>query len=134
MSESNVEVVKALFVAWNGRNLQAAQKLIDPEIETDFTNLALGVGAPFDARRGFEGLQSMIAAWLETWESLEWFPQNFIDLGDNVIVLVRAAGYHRGSKNPIERKFAAVYTLRDGLVVRFRGFDSLAAAAQALDV
>jgi ketosteroid isomerase-like protein len=133
MSQENVEIVKAVFAAWKERDPETALKHIDPNVEFDFTETAF-VGQEADPESGTEGLQSTVAAWLEAWESLEYFPQNFIDVGDHVIALLRIVAQHRESAVPVERNMAVVYTLRSGLVVGIRGYDTLAAAAGAVGV
>jgi hypothetical protein len=72
--------------------------------------------------------------WFKAFESLDWSPQNFIGAGEDVIVLLRVLGVGRGSGVPVERKFTVVYTLKNGVVVRFRGYDTLEAAAGAVGI
>ena len=134
MSETNVEIVKSLFAAWKDRNPQAALKHIDPDIEVDFTGMASGVGGARPVASGREELQGVLADWFEAWESLEWFPQNFIDAGDNVIVWLRLEARGRKSGAAVESNQAVVYTLKDGLIVAFRGYDTLAAATSAAGI
>ena len=133
MSQENVEIVKALFAAWVDRDPQAAMKHIDPSIKFDFTGASFLVQEA-DAHSGVAGMQALIASWLEAWGSLEWQPRTFIDEGDHVIVILRIVAQGRESGAPINRRVVVVYTLRDGLVVRFQGFDTLAAAANAVGV
>ena len=133
MSQENVEIVKGIFTAWKDRDLQVAMKHIDPSVKFDFTNVSF-LGQEADPDSGSAGLQTMIGSWLEAFGSLEWNPQTFIDEGDHVIVQLRVLARGRESGAPIDRKVVVVYTLRDGLVVDFQGFDTLSDAAGSVGV
>lgn len=113
------------------RNPQFALKHIDPDIEVDFTAVS---SVPASLARGAAGLQSVLAEWLDIWESMDYFPEHFIDAGDNVIVWLRFTARGRKSAAPVETKIAVVYTLKDGRLVGFRGYDTLAAATSAVSI
>lgn len=129
-----MEIVKTLFAAWKEKNPEAALKHIHPDIEVDFTGMTSGVGGARPEARGSQELQGVLADWFEAWESLEWFPQNFIDAGDDVIVWLRLEARGRKSGAAVESSQAVVYTLKDGRVVRFRAYDTLAAATSAAGI
>jgi ketosteroid isomerase-like protein len=133
MSEENVEVVKQLFRAWAERDAESAIKLIHPEVQFDFSAIA-ALGDEFGAGESSEALHDRVESWFGVFGSLEFRPAHFIDVGDHVIVLLSATGRGRQSGVPLEWRVAAVYTLRDGLVVSFRAFDKLADAAASVDV
>ena len=134
MSRENVEIVKAVFAAWQERNPRAALEHIDPDIEVDFTGHSGGNLSRIDVVRGTEGLQGMLSDWLADFESLEFHPQSFIDAGESVIVWLRTTARGRKSGVPVEDVFAVVYTLRDGRIVRFRGYETLADATSDLGI
>jgi ketosteroid isomerase-like protein len=131
MSEQNVQVVRALFAAWAERDGAAAMKHVDPEVEFDFSAIA-ALGDEFGSGQTAVALQDRVASWFRIFESLEFSPEQFIDLGDHVIVLLTARGRGRQSGVPLDWRLAVAYTLRDGLVVRFRGFDKLSEAASSV--
>ncbi len=78
MSKENVEIVKAIFAAWNDRNPQEALSRIDPNVEIDMTGVSFPGMAVVDG--GHEGL-ARVVAFVDAWESLEYFPDNFIEGG-----------------------------------------------------
>jgi ketosteroid isomerase-like protein len=131
-SQGNVEVVKAIFEAWKERDRETALKRFDPDVEIDMSTLSL-VGERI-VDRGVDGLQRTVASWLEAWDALEFLPESFIAAGDEVIVWLRMVGQGRTSEVPAKQSFASVYTLRKGVVVRWRGFDTLAATAAAVGI
>jgi ketosteroid isomerase-like protein len=76
-------------------------------------------------RKGFERFVATgePACWLfEDWAtaSSEWSaePEEYIDAGEKVIVVIRVKATGRGSGVALERQDAIVYGMRDGVVVR----------------
>jgi ketosteroid isomerase-like protein len=133
MSEENVEIVRALFKAWDKRDPEAALAHIDPDVEVDMTG-AKASRLDIGSDRGHDGLARVISAFTAAWDGLRWEADVFIDAGDTVIVWLRAFAKGRESGVPVDTRFASAYTLRDGLVVSWRGYDTLAAAAESAGV
>jgi ketosteroid isomerase-like protein len=132
MSEENVETVKEIFRAWEEKDAAAAMSRIDPNVELDFSTVSfVGDEIPERVASGVDPLSEGVNAWLETWDSVSWLPQKFIDIDEHVIVLLRMRARGRGSGVPVDRTFVATYTVRDGRVVAFRGFDTLAGWASS---
>jgi ketosteroid isomerase-like protein len=70
--------------------------------------------------------------WFEVWD---WFWQEaeeYIEVGDKVVVLARLHGRPRDSQQEIESKGASVWTFRHGKAVRFQGYDAPAEALEAV--
>ena len=57
--------------------------------------------------------------------------EEFIDVGDSVIVVSRGRGRSKRGGPDVEHRNAEVWTLRDGKVVRMTGFESRAKALEA---
>jgi ketosteroid isomerase-like protein len=131
VSAENIEVVKAVFAAWKERDRDAALSLIDPDIDVDVAGWTAILGF---AGRGRESLDRTVEGWLESWASLEFFPEQFIDAGDDVIVWLTMEGRGRESGAPTKMRGAAVYTVHDGRVTALRGFNTLAEAAAAAGI
>ena len=132
MSHENVEIVKTIFTAWETRNPEAALSRIDPNVEVDVSNSSVWGDATIG--RGYEALQRWILSLLEAWEPIEFFPERFIDADPHVIVSLRITARGRTSGAPTERRAATVYTVRGGLVLRFRAFETLAEAKKAVGI
>ena len=133
MSEENVEIVRAIFKAWEDRDPEAALTRFHPDVEVDMTGAkasAIDIGSD----RGHDGLGRVISKFTSAWEDLRWEPEVFIDTGDTVIVWLRAFAKGRESGVPVNTRFVSVYTFRDGLVTSWRGYDTLAAAAESAGV
>jgi ketosteroid isomerase-like protein len=132
MSQENVEIVKAIFKAWEDRDPDAALRLIDPSVEVDVT--AAEVWGERDIVHGHDALQRFLTGLLEAWQELEFFPETFIEAGDEVVVHLRITGRGRGSGVFTERYGASVYTVRSGMVTRWRAFETLSDATKAAGI
>jgi ketosteroid isomerase-like protein len=111
MSQEDVQVVRGTFEAFQRRDLDAFLTAMDPEVE--FRSLVLEVEGVY---HGHEGIR----AW---WESVlavfpDWCPQveDARELGDRVLVRVRAEGSGTGSGIVQERDIWQVADVRDGRV------------------
>jgi ketosteroid isomerase-like protein len=83
---------------------------------------------------GRDALRSYAADWYDMFPDLELAPEEVIDAGpERVIVTWRVAGTAKVSGVPTELRYAALYTIRGGKVVRGREYmtkdEALAAAA-----
>ena len=128
MSRENVEIVRRSTEAYNRGDLDEATSFMDPHIKWDMSRVP--VPDP-DVYRGFEGLRAFSESWEESWAALELEPQEFIDVGDQVVAVVRQAGRGRLSGAEVELSFAQLWTLRDGKIVRMEMYPNREAALEA---
>jgi ketosteroid isomerase-like protein len=128
MSEENVHVVRTGIEAWNRRDWDAAMMAFHPEIEWRNAGVLPDVA---DVYRGHEGVRVFWDSWAGSWDDIQLEPEEFIDLGDRVLVLAR---FRASGRNQIEvnRPIAQLWTMRDGLIVSFQSYwdraEALAAA------
>jgi ketosteroid isomerase-like protein len=113
MSQENVEVLQAVYEAWNAGNMDALRELYDPGaiIVRGLEGWPEG-GDPSVGReaviRVFEGLRE---AWdADTFETVG----DLVDVGDRVVVRQVWRGVGRGPESTME--FTVVYTFRTGKV------------------
>lgn len=66
------------------------------------------------------------------WEEFVVTPEEFVESGEQVVVLGRYRGVARGTRKPLDVPFVHVWTFRDGLAVRFRQFLDTAGWVEAL--
>jgi hypothetical protein len=82
--------------------------------------------------RGPEGVKQFFREWVEAFEDYRAESGEFIDAGENVIVAVRHRARGRASGVEVDMPSFQVWTLRDGKVVRYRGFSDREAAVDAV--
>ena len=129
MSEENVNVVKAYLDASLRRDMTELAGLVDPEVELHGT-----VGGVQEGQV-YRGLAEVIREYDEVdgeaWEERRIEPEGFRDADDEVLVLFHEFRRGRGSGVELETDTAAVFTVREGRVLRIQGFLDRAAARKA---
>ena len=74
------------------------------------------------AAQGLDAVRASLARWKSAWEEYETVHEEFLDIGDRVLVTLRMRGRGRGSGVEVEARLYGVYTLLDGLIVRMDEF------------
>jgi len=127
MSEENVETARRIYRDWEQGDFSSVD-WADPDIE-----FMLGSGADEAVHRGTEAIGQAWAEWLRAWDEFRVDAQEFVDLGDDVLVMVEFGGRAKKSGVPIERMLGGnLLSFRNGKVVRLVTFtdrnDALEAA------
>jgi len=119
MSQENVEICKRAFVVFERLDVEAGLQFVDPDI---VFQSAIVSGADGGTYRGHDGLRKWAAESDAAFEELRTVPREWRDLGDDVLVLAHITARGRGSGAPVESPAAFLSTLRDGRIVRVKGF------------
>ena len=128
MSRENVEIVRSGLEAFTEGNLEAVFAASDPCIELEVSD------AYFDAPRtyrGHDGMRELFAAQADVFDPFRLEPEEFLDAGDQVVVMARAGGIARASGVEVLGRFGHVWTLRGGKIVHFKEFKDPDEALQA---
>jgi ketosteroid isomerase-like protein len=129
MSRENVEVVKDVFAAFRDRDFDAAAACFHPETEV---HPAIVGGPEGVVYRGRDGVRQFFADVDAAWADFRIEPQEFRDLGGEVLVLGRAYARGRGSGIVLDEAAGWVAGMRDGEVIQFRSFTTQAEALEAV--
>jgi ketosteroid isomerase-like protein len=100
---------------------------MDPAIE--YVNPA-GAIEP-GTRRGITEFTQAVHQTLEAWEYWRAEPEELREQGDQVVAVLRYRTRGRGSGVEIEGRESALWTLRDGKVIRYAWFHGAEDAAEA---
>jgi ketosteroid isomerase-like protein len=120
MSQENVEIVRRIYGAFQRDDGDDAMQFVNPDIELHGTSGGLSEG---NVARGIEAVRQTLEAWdEEAWEETKLSPQEFIDAGDQVVVLQHELRRGRGSGVEVESDTAVLFELSDGRVIRIQGF------------
>jgi uncharacterized protein len=124
VSAENVEVVRATLDSVAGVDAfspTAASRLLSvchPEVEWDVSAL----WPDGQVYRGRSGVARFFRRWLGAWDSYDFEVEELLDRGDHVVVMLRERGTAKGTGAEVDHRFAQIWTLRDGRVVRWRAF------------
>src|SRR6478672_11555898 len=129
MSQENVEIVREVFESFLSGDQKRTARLVDPEVEFHGTVGGLEEG------RIAHGLSQIVETFeeedLEAWEERRLEPEEFIDAGNDVVVLLHEYRRGRGSGVELEAKTAVVVAVSGGRVVRIQGYMDRTAALEA---
>jgi ketosteroid isomerase-like protein len=82
--------------------------------------------------RGPEGAMQFNAEWADAWDDWELEPEDYIDAGERVVVILTQRGRSKAAGIPVEMRFAQVRTLRDGLGISMQLYASVEEALEAV--
>jgi ketosteroid isomerase-like protein len=110
-----------------------ASSLLAPHLARDFKCIAYGYpGFEGESFAGLDGLRSVWLEWLTPWKSYRAQIEEMIDLGDDVLVLVRDFGRRSAEIGEIAVASAAVWTVRDRKVVQIAFYADRSTALKAV--
>jgi ketosteroid isomerase-like protein len=124
MSEENGAIVRELVEAFGRGDYEAAFERYHPEIEWDTRGQSAVVPDLAGIYHGHEGVRDYWRRWLSAWRDTEFDIADVLDGGDEIVVLIRNQRMlGRQSGVPAEvPAYGLVFTVRNGLVVRWRAF------------
>jgi ketosteroid isomerase-like protein len=121
MSQEGVELVRRIYEAW-GRE-ESARDFIAADVEYVNPSYAVEPGT----RHGRESF----AVIRDTYEDFEIKIERIVDAGDETVVLAHYTASGPVSGVPVAGEHGYVWTVRDGLAVRFQWFQSHREALEA---
>ncbi len=128
MSQENVEIVRGIWDADRRRDVEAVRAAYAPDVEWEDCT---GLWGDWGVARGPDGIQEAWRRWYEAFEDVQMEFGEVAEGGDNVVVTYHAHGRGRGSGAVVDQAITLIWTLRDGKVVRIRGYGDRAQALEA---
>jgi ketosteroid isomerase-like protein len=129
MSQENVNIVREAFESFLGGDEEKTAQLLDPEVEFHGTVGGLQEGQIAHGQSEID--QTFESEDLEAWEERRLEPEEFIDAGDDVVVLLHEYRRGKGSGVELETETAVVVAVSGGRVVRIQGYMDRGAALEA---
>jgi uncharacterized protein len=120
MATENAELVRRLYERFNARF--NAHDFAPPDLVSDDFELYdpdLPGGGVF---RGPDGLANYLQQYADAWEEYRVEVEELREVGDRVVALLRHVGRGKGSGVESELRDAHVWTVRNGLAVRWRTY------------
>ena len=121
MAISNVEVVRAVVTAFNRGEFEDAMKMCTEDVEFDWSRRMLD-GEVF---RGRADAQRFLQEVREIFDEIHIPADELTDLGNGLVLLYGTARFKgRASGLDVEAAAANLWTVRDGMVARFRFYQT----------
>jgi ketosteroid isomerase-like protein len=130
MPQADIEMLRGGYEAFNRGDWDAIFREAPPDFELRTADRVISPGTyrgPEEARRFFEDL-------FEAFEEVVTEPEEFLERGDRIVVLLLVRSRPRGSSAVVENRIAHLWTMRDGKAVRFQIFPERQEALAAVDL
>ena len=127
MSQENIEVVRRFYAAWARDEFPGPVDAMDQDIEYVNPDGAVEPGT----RTGVPAFTQAVEKLLESWDFWRAEPEEFRTIDDRVAVVLRYRTRGRGSGVEVEGRESALWTIREGKVVRYQWFHGVADAFRA---
>jgi ketosteroid isomerase-like protein len=128
MGKANLDIVRSVYAAWNREDLPGPRELLDPDVEYVNPPDAVEPGT----RRGLDAFAQAVAKTLEGWETWRMEVEDLEAHGEDVAVVLSYRARGRVSGVEVAGRESALWTVRDGHVVRYAWFRDVDGAKRAL--
>jgi ketosteroid isomerase-like protein len=131
MSRADVDFLREGYEALARGDMETFTTLSREHLEPDFEFHHVWDGRVF---RGFEGTMKWLSDTRETWKDYSQEVEEIIELGDDVVVVLRISARGGGSGVPVAQELAVVWKFQDGRAIQARSFTSREDALEAAGV
>jgi uncharacterized protein len=119
MAPGNAELLRPIYEEWGRGNWRPRFDVYHPQMEWGWSDEFPGLAGVYEDRRD---PNPRLHAWLSGWEYWRAEAEQYLELGNHVVVLASYHGRGKGSGVEIHQQGAHVFELRDGKVVRLEIF------------
>ena len=128
MSEANVEFLRRGYDALQRGDIAAFKALARDHLEDDFEFHQVWDG---QVLRGYEGTVEWLEDTSETWAEYSQSVEEIVELGEQVLVVVRIEARGGGSGVPVAEELAVLWTFEGDRATEARSFTSREEALDA---
>ena len=130
MRRANIDLIRPIHEAWRRGDWRPRFDVYDPEMEWGWSDEFPGLAGVY---RDTRDPNPRLRTWLSGWEDWRVEAEDYVEVGDYVIVLARYRGRGKGSGLEIETEmYHQVATFEGGRMVRLEYFGSWPEALQAV--
>jgi ketosteroid isomerase-like protein len=127
MADGNVELVRRSVAAWNRRDVAGFLAFFAPECEVRFRSHVPEPG-PYN---GPEALRRGIESFLDAWEAFKVDLGEVGEVGNQIVADLHLKVQGRESDLGYEANECHIFEIRDGQILRWRGYSTREEALQA---
>jgi ketosteroid isomerase-like protein len=119
MAPANVDLIRPIYEEFSRGNFRLSFDVYHPHMEWGWSDEFPGLAGVYEDRRD---PNPRLRSWLSAWEDWRVEVDDYLEIGDYVVVLASYRGRGKGSGVEIRQLGAHVFRLRDGKVVRLEIF------------
>jgi ketosteroid isomerase-like protein len=127
MSKENVDLTRSAYDTARG-DLDAHLEFFS--LDMDYRAIE-GAVDDVGVLYGREAYRKYCEDWIKTFDEFSMQPEEIIDAGDQVVVVVHIKGRMKGSHSDVDMRLGLVWTVRDGKIVRGREYATRNQAIEA---
>jgi uncharacterized protein len=125
----NADLIRPIYEEWGRGNWRPRFGVYHPRMQWGWSDEFPGLGGVCEDRRD---PNPRLRAWLSEWRHWRAEPDEYLEIGDHVVVLATYHGVGKGSGVEIRQEGAHVFELRAGKVVRLEIFATRAKALRSV--
>jgi ketosteroid isomerase-like protein len=126
VSQTNIELVKSAFDAWNRRDIEAfAGHAAEDVAWVEVSGRPEGVPTE---RLGRDRMRRSLEALFDVWDRYHLEVERIEEAGDRVVAVVREVGRGRASGVEIDGLWGYLITVENGYIVRIEAYRDAAVA------
>ena len=129
MAPGNADLIRPIYEEWSRGNWRPRFDVYDPHMEWGWSHEFPDFDGVFEDHRN---PNPRLHNWLAEWEHWRVDADDYLELGDHVVVLATYHGRGKGSGVEVEQQGAHVFELRDGRVVRLEIFANREKAIESI--
>jgi uncharacterized protein len=126
VSRETVEVIRSIYDDWLGGGM--ALDKFDPDIAMVESKTIPGAPTAY----GIDAVRRYIESFPNYWAEIRFEPQEYIEAGDQVVVIARLIGRGKASGVDVTHTWAYVWTLRGGRALRMEAYADRTEALEAV--
>ena len=128
MSQEHVEVIRALYEAFNRRDFDQIATYVDPDFEIQ--PLPAMIAMTGDKVKGYGEAKRFWLSFFEGFDEIQVEPRELVEVGDMVVAELRWRGRGRNGIE-VEQFHTDLWFFRDGRIARVEGFATKTEALEA---
>ena len=129
MAPGNADLIRPIYEEFGRGNFRFSFDVYDPHMEWGWSDEFPGLSGVYEDGRD---PNPRLHSWLSAWEDWRVEVEEYLELGNHVVVLANYHGRGKGSGVEIHQQGAHVFELRDGKVVRLEIFADRQKAIEAV--
>jgi uncharacterized protein len=129
MARGNADLIRPIYEEWGRGNWRPSFEVYHPNMEWGWSDEFPDLDGVQEDRRD---PNPRLRTWLSGWEHWRAEAEDYLEIGNHVVVLAAYHGRGKGSGVEIHAQGAHVFEVRDGKVVRLEIFASRAKAIESV--
>jgi ketosteroid isomerase-like protein len=127
---AQVDIVRQSLAAWSAKDMDRMVEDWSDDLVWDMRHYRPRWKGP-DEFAGVDEFMLFLGEWMATWRSQELWAEEIEERGDRVLAVCNRHGVVRSTGTEVERRWAMLWTFRDGRAVRVSAYSDPAEARAA---